>query len=269
MPYLNADDLLWSYSSGKGYSSMGAILDALHRLQEVELQIAEIQGGIDRKHRAVKAQERRIAELDAKIKGKEVALRTDQMEADRLNMEVKTAEAQIAKLRQALNCSKTNKEYSAVLTQLNTFKADNGKVEDRVLAMLNQIDAKRKDLDVSREERGVEVARLEQLKAVVRQIEEQSRDRLEQLAEEREPAAEAIPPKVLDVFNRVAKANEGEAMARLVRTHPKREEYACHGCNMSVTLEQVNTILSRDEAILCNTCGRILYLNAPTASRTR
>ena len=46
---------------------MGATLDALHRLQEIELQLAEVQGKIDKKHRAVKRQEERIAQIDADI----------------------------------------------------------------------------------------------------------------------------------------------------------------------------------------------------------
>jgi uncharacterized protein len=248
---------------------MGAILDALHRLQEVELQVAEIRQRIDRKHRAVTAQEKRISELDTKIRNKEAALRTDQIEADRLDLDVKSAEAQIAKLRQALNAAKTNKEYSAVLTQLNTTKADNSKVEERELAIFNQLEAKRKDLEASREERAAETARLMELKSAAQAVEDECRSRLDQFLQERERAAEEVPAKVLEVFNRVAKANDGEAMARLARTNPRRGEYACQGCNMSVTIEQVNAILSRDEAILCNTCGRILYVNAPAPSRVR
>ncbi|MBN2560547.1 MAG: hypothetical protein JXQ75_06425 [Phycisphaerae bacterium] len=248
---------------------MGATLDALHRLQEVELHIAEVRQRIDRKHRAVKKQEKRIADLITRIRKKEAALRADQMEADRLDLDMKAHEVEIAKLRQALNVAKTNKEYSAILTQLNTTKADNSKVEERVLALFNQLEAKRKDLESIREEYGKEGARLDELKEAARAVEEDSRDRLAQLDLERDDAGAAVPPTALNTFNRVAKKNNGEAMALLCRTNPKREEYACEGCNMSVTLEQVNAILSRDEAVLCNTCGRILYLESPTPSRAR
>jgi uncharacterized protein len=246
---------------------MGAILDALHRLQEVELQIAEVRQQIDRKQRAAKVQEKRLAEMDAKIRNKEAALRTDQMEADRLDVDVKTYEAQIAKLRLALNAAKTNKEYSVVLTQLNTTKADSSKVEERVLAIFNQLEAKRKDVDAMRQERATEAAKLETLERAVRQIEDESRGKLTGLTEGREQAAELVPDRALEIFNRVAQANDGEAMAKLVRTHPRREEYACGGCHMSVTIEQVNAILSRDDPVLCSTCGRILYLKAPATAQ--
>lgn len=248
---------------------MGATLDALHRLQEVELQISEARQQIDKKRRAAKAQQKRLAEMDVKIRHKEAALRTDQIEADRLDLDVKIYEIQIAKLRQALNVSKTNKEYSVVLTQLNTTKADSGKVEERVLALFNQVEAKRKEVQAMHEDRAKEAAKLETLARAAREVEDESRDRLTQLTEERRRAAESVPDKTLEIFNRVAHANDGEAMAKLVRTHPRRAEYACGGCHMSVTIEQVNAILSRDDAVLCATCGQILYLNAPATARTR
>ncbi len=245
---------------------MGATVDALHRLQDIELQIAEVRQRIERKHRAAKRQGKNLAEIDANIENKESALRADQMEADRLELDLKSQEAAVSKLRQALNVSKTNKEYSAVLTQLNTNKADISKLEESELAVINQVEAKRKEIAIIREQRTKEAAKLEELKAGAREVEASLKDRLVRLQAERDEAAAAVPASALVMFNRVAQKHDGEAMAMVFRTHPKRGEYACEGCNMSITLEQVNTILSRDEAVLCNTCGRILYLESPATS---
>lgn len=238
---------------------MGATLEALHRLQEVETQIAEIERGINRKVRACTRQNQRIAEIDGKIKSQEQQIKATQMEADRLNLEAKTAEAEIAKYRNALNTSKTQKEYSAVLTQLNTYKADTSKVEETVLNLLTQIDEKKKAMESIQQERVKEVAKLKELEGEVEDARQRSKDRLDKLKSQRQQAATAVPADTLNTFNRVAGANEGEAMAQVIRTHPRRQEYACEGCNMSITIEQVNAILSRDETVLCNVCGRILY----------
>ncbi len=247
---------------------MGETLDALHRLQEIELRLAEVRRRIERKHSAVKKQEKRIVEVEATIRSKEASLRTDQMEADRLDLDIQVREAEITKLRQALNVTKTNKEYSAILTQLNTNKANNSKIEERVLLLFGQLEAKRKTIAEIGEERKQENARLDELRAATIEAEEACKDRLAQLTEKRDRAAEAVPGKALSIFNRVAVKNDGEAMAMVFRTNPKREEFACEGCNMAVTLEQVNAVMSRDEAVLCNTCGRILHLETPTAARS-
>lgn len=245
---------------------MGAVLDALHRLQEVELQIADINRAIARKAQAVRRQQQAVATIDAQIASLQLKLRSEQMDADRLDLDVKSREAEIAKLRQALNAAKTNKEYSAILMQLNTTKADNSKIEEAALQKMGQVDARRKEIAALQEQRAAETAKVDEFLSAQKAVEAQSKDRLDGLNAQRTEAADGIPAGVLDMFNRVAAKNDGEAMARIIRTNPKRDEYACQGCNMSVTVQQVNALLSRDEAVKCNVCGRILYLETGAAA---
>lgn len=247
---------------------MGAVLDALHRLQEVELQIAEIRRGIDRKLRTAHKQEERIAQLDAQIRAEQASMKAGQIEADRLDLDLKSRDAEIAKYRQALQVAKTNKEYSAILTQLNTNKADNSKLEEKVLALMGQVDGHRKTISGMNEQRATEASRLAELQALAKAEEDRCRERMNALKKDRESAAADVPPKALEFFNRISKKNDGVAMAKVIRTHPKRAEYACDGCNMAINIEQVNAILSRDEAVTCNICGKILYVDAPAAMKT-
>ncbi len=246
---------------------MGATLDALHRLQEVEIQLAEVRMSVERRHRAVRRQELRNRELESEIETKRGALQRDQIDADTLDVDMKAHDASIAKLRQSLNQAKTNKEYSAILTQLNTEKADNGKVEERVMTLLTEIETKRADINETEEALREEVSKLDGFKAAAATAEEKARGRLERLQSERDQAASIVPAGALELFERVAKKSDGEALAMVLRTHPKREEYVCDGCNMSITIEQVNAITSRDEAVICNICGRILYMESQAASR--
>ena len=231
---------------------MGATIEALHNLQEIEIQIAELQRRIDRKRAACERQQKQIATLD---------MHNHQKDADRLNLELRTHEAQVAKLREALNTAKNQKEYSTVLTQLNTFKADNSKSEERILELMTSIDEYKKKIAELEAQRGKECEKLAEL--------EDAAKAATKLKAERDEAAIGIPPETLDMFNRVAAKNDGEAMAVIMRTHPRRQEFACEGCNMSITIEQVNNVLSRDEAVLCNVCGRILYAEASTTAATK
>lgn len=245
---------------------MGATLDALHRLQEIELQLAEVKGRIDRRYRAVKRQEERIAQIDADIASRLETIKRDQIDADRLELDMKGREATIAKHRQQLNEAKTNKEYSAILTQLNTEKADSSKVEERVLTMMGELEAKKKSIEEIKAARAAEVSRRDELVAEAKAAEDAAKSRLDELRAQRAKAAADVPEMALGLFTRIAEKNEGEALAKVVRTHPKRAEYACDGCNMAINIEQVNAVMSRDEAVLCNSCKRILYMPSAAAS---
>ncbi|MFO0971910.1 MAG: C4-type zinc ribbon domain-containing protein [Phycisphaerae bacterium] len=247
---------------------MGVVVEALHRLQEVELQLAELKQRIAAKAQAARAQERRIETLTRDLETKRRAIRDRQIESDRLSLDIRSSEERIAKLRTALNTSKTNKEYASVLTQLNTDKADVGKIEEKAIGILNEIDVARKALTDEETKLGVEQARLADLRRLAGEYEAQVADRLARLTSEREQAAAGVPPTVMKVFTRVAEKHDGQAMAEVTRTNPRKEEFVCGGCNMSVTLQQVNEIISKDDPIMCKTCGRILYLERATAGRS-
>lgn len=248
---------------------MGATIEALHNLQEIEIQIAELQRRIDRKRDACQRQEKQIATIDRQIETTRRELHVQQKDSDRLNLDLRSHEAQVAKLRDALNTAKNQKEYSAVLTQLNTFKADNSKSEERILELMSAIDEFQKKIAELEALRAHEREKLAELEAAAQAAEDKASDRLTKLRAERNQAATGIAPETLDMFNRVAAKNDGEAMAVIMRTHPRRQEYACEGCNMSITIEQVNNVLSRDEVVLCNVCGRILYAEVSATAATK
>lgn len=246
---------------------MGSTLEALHRLQVVETQLADLRGRIAAKWRLVRAHEKKAAMVDAELAIQKKEIQTRQMEVDRFDLDIKSRDAEVAKQRAALNAAKTNKEYSAILTQLNTVKADMGKLEERGMELIGQLDEIKKHAADAADRRAAEQKRIDELKAEAEAYESQCGSRLADLTAKRADAAAAVPAAALSLFERVAARNEGKALAMVIRTHPKREEFACEGCNMSITLQQVNTLMSRDEPVICNNCGHILFLEAAATMR--
>jgi predicted nucleic acid-binding Zn-ribbon protein len=239
---------------------MGATLDALHRLQRIEIELSALREKVNAKHRAVRGSKHRLQQIDADLAAKQVQLKQDQVEADRSELDRKARESEITKLREMLNRVKTNKEYSAILTQINTDKADNAKLEDRVLKMLSALDQSKEAIRQLQESRAKESERLQSLTASAAEFETSVRGQIDALETKRQEATEELPATVVKMFDRIAKKHGGEAMARAVQPNPRREEFVCEGCNMGVTLEQVSALQGRDEIQMCHTCGRILYM---------
>ena len=248
---------------------MATTLEALHRLQDIELQLSAIKQKLSSRQRSVKAHTHRLNSLGENIRTQHESVQRQQIEADRLDLEVKSREAEISKLRTALNTARTNKEYAAILTQINTDKADNAKLEDRILQILAKVDEMRAEVKKLEQQREQEMRRLAQLQNEHDELQHETGSRIQHLQAEREEAATGVPPTVLQIFERVAERYDGEAMATVVRTNPRREEFICQGCNMTVTLEKVNALITRDDVQQCQTCGRILFLEeAATRQRT-
>lgn len=239
---------------------MGRTLEALHRLQEIESRLAEFRRTAERRQRQVTAYQKRLAQHDQAIKQKHDQINTLESQAKSLELEVSTRENSTNKHREALAQAKTNKDYAAILTAINTEKADTVKLENQVLLVMTEIEKLREEESKLKEQRQEVVGQLE---VVQKKLDDYLKDTKEEttgLQAQRDTAATDVPPKALESFNRVAAKHDGEAMAEIEKLHPKREDYVCGACNMAITLEQINALMSKDEIQTCHNCGWILYL---------
>lgn len=242
---------------------MAELLDALHALYNADRDVRRVREQIDRRKQQVNMQQRRIEKLVAECQAMEQELRQRRAAAAEHDLEVNAFDNKIAKLRVDLNKAKTNKEYAAVLTEINTAKADSSKLESTTLQLMEEIDTRERDLAESHKKIAAEEEKLTRLREECEAFERQTADELASLEAKRERAAEVVPPQARATYERVANSYDGEALAQVVQLHPKRQEFSCTGCNMGVRLEQVNALKSRDDIECCNICGRILYLDAP------
>ena len=240
---------------------MGKMLEALARLQSIEHQVADVRRRLRTRSAAVKAQEAQIAQLKESLAAQHEAVVAAQKRYGAVELELRTREEHVAKLRASLNTARTNKEYATVLTEINTFKADNSKLEDDGLKIMQAVDAakteaekikaqieqaeKRRD-EIARTS-AEEIARLEALQA--------------ELAKKRKEATAEVPPKELRVFEKIAATRDGDAMAEVEMFGRKPPyEYVCGGCHMGLRAEHANALRTRDEIRTCESCGRILFL---------
>lgn len=248
---------------------MGETLEALHRLQTVELQLAEIRRTREAKARRVEYHQRQAEKADQQFQGNQLAARELQIRLDALQLDATAREDSISSHRQALNKAKTNREYAAILTALNTEKADNAKLETKILQLMEEVQTHKDEAATKELEKNRlldDVARAEE---TLRAYDRESKERRDDLQAKRDECAATVAPSALASFNRVAEYHEGEAMVPISKLHPKRDDYVCSGCNMQVALEVINSLQMRDEIQVCLVCGRLLYLETPQKQRTR
>jgi len=246
---------------------MGATLEALQKLQEVQTQIAAIRAREEAYRRRIRAQKRALGAQDAIIAEKDAEIRQQKLEIGRLDLDVKTRAELLAKHREALNRAKSNKEYAAILTTINTEKADSAKLENRQLHILSELEQRQSAGDALRGEREKIAARLAAAEHDLEQYLHEIAGRIGRLEGELESASEDVPRDALETFWRVAEKHEGEALAPVAVLNAKREEYLCSGCNMSITLETVSSLQTRDDIQTCPSCGRILCFPSSGVAR--
>lgn len=239
---------------------MGPVLNGLSRLQSVENRLRAAKARLTRCRRNVVIQENLVRNLQNALEAKKEEIQLTQIQYDRLELELKSRDEDIAKLRASLNTAKTNKEYAAVLTQLNTTKADNSKNESQVLDLLKDIEADEAECKEIQDQIEEQKQLLDKTRAESSALAGKYEAEIQEIQKEWDEAAKDIPAEQLEIFRRVAETYDGQAVTEIVKPDDKKGAYSCGGCFMGITAESVNMLMSKDEIIRCPNCTRILVI---------
>ncbi|MEJ2703391.1 MAG: C4-type zinc ribbon domain-containing protein [Sedimentisphaerales bacterium] len=239
---------------------MGPVLNGLLKLQSVENRLRAEKAKLTRCRRNVVIQENLIRSLQNALEAKKEEVELTKVQFDRLELEIKSRDESIGKLRASLNSAKTNKEYAAVLTQLNTTKADNSKIETQTLELLKDIEADEAECKDIQGQIDEQKATLEERRTESEALAVKYQKEIDKIQLEWDQAAQAIPRDTLEMFRRVAETYDGQAVALVEQPEGSKGAYSCGGCFMGITAECVNLLMTKDDIIRCPNCTRILVL---------
>ncbi|OHB63001.1 MAG: hypothetical protein A2Y77_10600 [Planctomycetes bacterium RBG_13_62_9] len=240
---------------------MGPVLNGLIKLQSVEDRLRAAKAKLARSRRSIAIQENQVRSLQSAIEAKKEEVQLTRMQSDRLELELKMRDQEVTKLRASLNAARTNKEYAAVLTQLNTTRADNSKIETQILELMKAVEVDEGECANIRKQIEEQKQELEHTRKKVEDSVAEHENEIAQIQKEWNEVAKTIPRKALDVFNRVAETYDGEAVAAITEQEGRASGYSCGGCYMGLPAESVNLLMTKDDIIRCPNCTRILVLS--------
>ena len=242
---------------------MGPVLNGLMKLQSVENRLRAEKAKLNRCRRNVIIQENLIRNLQSALEAKKEEAQLTKVQFDRLELELKSREETIAKLRTSLNSAKTNKEYAALLTQLNTTKADNSKIENQSLDLLKDIEADETECKEILKQIEEQKQTLDQTRKDSEALVAKYQANIDDIQKEWDEIAKTVPPKPLETFKRVAETYDGLAVTFV---EEQGNSYSCGGCFMGIPAENVNVLMTRDDVIRCPNCTRILVFDDSKAN---
>ncbi|MGD0390657.1 MAG: C4-type zinc ribbon domain-containing protein [Tepidisphaeraceae bacterium] len=239
---------------------MGPINIALVKLFQADEKLRQAQGRLDSISKNVRIQERRVADLSERLRLGQATLKEQQSQTAQLDLDLKTRETKIERLRAQQQNSKNNREYQAFLVEINTEKVDKGKSEEELLKIMASVEKLQTEVKELTGSVDAETSRLKSMRAEIGERVKELQAEIDSLHPVREAAAAGVTPQARQAFERLAERFEGEAMSALTKPDKRREEYACSACNMDLVTDVYNRLHSRDELVFCPSCHRILYI---------
>jgi hypothetical protein len=202
-------------------------------------EIAAIQAGVSEVKSALETAKGRLDTTRKSIRAKEKDLDVSQAKRSK-------AEARLYEV-------KTNKEYSAVLIEIEDIKQEKSRIEEEILALMElgerlAVDIREADAQLKRRESEGQAQ-----EAVVRQKLAAVEAELAGVRAQRGELARQVPPPLLAEYEKLLKARAGLA---LVEALPSQ---ICAGCRMAIRPQALLEIRSGNHLLTCESCGRYLY----------
>ena len=245
-----------------------SLTDDLIGLYRVDSQLRGLRTRVDSAKELLEIRERKLGEVQAAHDETVARQRQSQVHIANLDGESTDFEQRIEKLRSELNTSTTDKQYQAILAEMNSLQELRDEVETSQLAEMERQEAvtvEVTDSEAQLQERNrlVEVAREE-----CSSCEKAVADRMGELEVEREAAAAKVPEKILKLFDEVAEQTEGETLAPVIEVSKRHREYSCGACHVQIPYYLVVDLHADDNKTIqqCPNCVRILYLETAEAT---
>jgi len=234
-------------------------LDRLIRLQQLESSADEARRKIADRPQRMQELDDRLAAARALVEQAKAGLADAQNRRRADEKEVSSVQTRLAKYKDQLLEVKTNREYQAMLHEIETAQNDIKGREDKILDAMMEGDQLAADLKKAEAEFKV----VEKEVAAARQAVEQEltalQRELDKTAEARAKLVADIDRRVLATFETVARNRKGLGIA-------EAKNGLCTICHVRLR-PQVFNDLRRNEAIIqCESCQRILYFAGENAA---
>jgi len=228
-------------------------LRTLIDLQAVDTRIAALEAEAARLPRQIEALQQALA--DAKKTVDTLKAKSDQTKKDLRAKEkdLEVVAGKRAKSETRLYEVKTNKEYSAILIEIEDIKQEKARTEEEILALMETQEHLVVDVRDAEARYKTREQQARQDESVVRTKLAAVEAELETVRVEREARARELPRPLLTDYERLLKGCAGLAVAAVTTAA------ICGGCRVAIRPQAILELRAATGPLLCESCGRMLY----------
>jgi hypothetical protein len=227
-------------------------LKLLWELQKIDLELKGIKEEKDRYPKEIKKldekqkiEKERIQKEREKIESLEKTRRQKEGHLNTEQEKIKRAEGRMSEV-------KTNKEYQALLSEIDTIKEANSRIEEEILQVMDEIDELKKDLSKREKEMGSTLEKIEGERKKLQEKTAQGEKAWSERVERRELLSKQIESKLVKLYNTLKEKRQGVGVVSV-----KNE--TCQGCFLNVPPQMFIEVQKNNALVRCPHCNRILY----------
>ena len=238
---------------------MNEKLSLLIRLQECDSMLA----GLSAKKNSLPEKLQQIDEEFQRFKESisQSAMRYEKLKTQREENELKVKKISeaMARSKEKLLDVKTNKEYQAMLKEIETAETSLGGLESQIIILLEEMDEL--SVQVKQDQETLKQAEKNYLddKKIIEEKLSSFDAESDEWNRKRSALQKNIPEDLLALYEKIRKRNQGVGVIPVWKA-------VCSGCHMNIPPQLYNELQRSSDLLSCPSCHRIMYFQAQDTS---
>ncbi len=227
-------------------------MELLWELQKIDLTLKRIKEERDRFPKEMKKlDEKQNIEKEKVQKEKE---KMESLEKERRQKEknLNTEQEKIKRAEGRMFEVKTNKEYQALLTEIEAIKEATSREEEEILQILEETDELKKDLLKREKEVTTTLEKMEKEKKKIQEKMDQGDGLWKEQKERREILSKQLESGLFKLYNTLKEKRQGVGVVNV-------KDETCQGCFVNIPPQMFIEVQKYNTLIRCPNCNRILY----------
>ena len=227
-------------------------LNLLWELQKIDLELKSIKDSQE-------GYPKEIKRLDEKEKSEKEKIQKDKEKIELIEKERRRKEGQLSLEQEKIKKTegrmfevKTNKEYQALLTEIETLKGANSREEEEILQLMDEMDELKKSLSKREKEIGTTLAKIEGEKKTLKEKMARDQEILKRQMERKETVTKQLQSTLYKLYNTLKEKRKGVGVVSV-------KQETCQGCFVNVPPQMFIEVQKNNALIRCPNCNRILY----------
>lgn len=231
---------------------MNSDLELLLKLQTIDYDIGELERSKEYLPDMMSNLKHELEEANTGYETCVSDLEETKLKQKSLELEVSTQEADLQKFQQQMMAIKTNKEYDALVSQIDSIKSTISGHETELLESIDRISQLESDVD----SRKTDLVRIDENNnkqlTILQKKMDSIGDKMSSMLSNRKDVTVEIPKKTFSIYERVRKGKGGTVVVVVKRR-------ACGACYSAMTPKKVQEIKRANGVHTCDNCGRLVF----------
>jgi uncharacterized protein len=221
-------------------------------LQDLELKIASLQKQTLEIPNKIQSFESELLRLKSEFQARGAHMKELGNRRRALEGQVDVSRVKLSRLKDQLMAVKTNKEYTAMLHEIQMAEEQIRAEEDKILEIMEEMETKENNLKGAEQEL---LKRTSELQENIRKANESSpqmESELARLCEEKIQKESQVGMELLSRYRRIADARKGIALA-------EAKDELCSVCHVRIRPQMYADLIRTETIQACDSCSRILF----------